>query len=440
VLASAAPIPVRADADTVKDVPQLEQLELKAASDKVRDFLAALKSESDSKKIDAAYEAVAKTFEKIAKDKKVATLEVYPDLLSQIVRSSAEFKKVGTPDGRLSPWKREETASGKTIKNEYHLWLPRKYDANQAWPLILCLPGAKQSGQAYFEAAYGKHEGFKTDFIFACPTLLESNFKAEKGQPAVEPSWFAQPGLWQLLALTLKDVLETYNIDLNRIYIDGYDAGGEAAFRIGSSFLDLFAGVVARSAAPPGDVYLANLKHVPVYNVVGTKDKAAAAATNAAAQAKSLGLEQYLLSSPEGSGARGHFESENDKIYEWLKDKVRPLYPKEIEIFANERRYGRAHWLQINSMEIGPEYRAWVKASYDRANNRITVTSENVYSFNILLNDQIIDMDKPFEVVTNGTQKFTGKKERSLRSALERVHSSGDSMRIFLNSVEISTK
>lgn len=429
-----------ASAPQAAEAPQLEPIEKKAAADRVREFLNALKSESDPKKVDAAFDTVEKALAKVAKDKKVPTLEQFPGLISDLVRSSIEYKKAGTPNGRLSPGKREETASGKTIKNEYQLWLPRKYDATQSWPLILCLPGAKQTGQAYFEAVYGKHEGFKTDYIIACPTLLESNFKVEKGQPAVEPNWFSQPGLWQLLALTLKDLIETYNIDPNRIYLDGYDDGGEAVFRVGSSFLDLFAGLIVRSAAPPGDVYLANLKLVPVYNVVGTKDKAAAAATTAEAQAKKLGLSSYTLVSPEGSGAKGHFDTENDKILAWLADKRRPLYPSEIEIFASDRRYGRAYWLQINSMEIGPEFRAHIKASFDRAANKITVASENVYSFNLLLNDEIIDMDKPFEVVTNGTQKFTGKKERSLRGALERVFSSGDSTRVFFNSVEISTK
>jgi len=422
------------------DPPQLEPLEKKAAADKIREFLNALKSEGDAKKKDAVFDGVDKSLQKLSKDKKSPPLDQFPSLISELVRSSIEYKKAGTPNGRLSPGKREEMFGGKTIKNDYQLWLPRKYDAAQSWPLILCLPSAKETGQAYFDAVYGKHEAFKNDYIIACPTLLESNFKVEKGQPAVEPNWFAPQGLFQLLALTLKDVNEAYNIDPNRIYLDGYDDGGEAAFKVGSSFLDLFAGIVARSAAPPGDVFLENLKLVPVLNVVGTKDKAATAATNAEAQAKKLTLDKYKLLSPEGSGAKGHFESENDKIYEWLADKKRSPYPPEIEIFATDRRYGRAHWIQITSMEIGPEYRAHVKASFDRAANKITIASENVYTFNVLLNDEIIDMDKPFEIVTNGTQKFTGKKERELRSALERVFSSGDSTRIFLNSVEISTK
>ncbi len=420
--------------------PKLEPLELKIASDKVRTFLASLKTESDAKKLDSAFDDVQKAFDKIAKDKSLESFDRYPELLAEIVRASLEFKKVGTPNGRVSPWKREETASGKTIKNEYALWLPRRYDASQSYPLVLCLASTKQTGQAYLESVFGKHEGFKNDYIIAAPTLVASNFKADKGQPQVDPSWFSHQGLWQLLALTLKDVIETYNVDPNRIYLDGYGDGGEAAFRVASAFLDLFAGVVVRSAAPPGDVYLANLRHVPVYNVIGTQDdaKIVTAATNAEAQAKKLNLDGYTLVKAEGQGSKNHFESENDKVFEWLAGKSRPLFPREVEIFTNDRRYGRAYWLQITNMEIGPEYRAFVKASFDRAANRITVDCENVYGFSILLNDSIVDLDKPFEVVTNGDQKFTGKKERSLRTALQRVHLSGDTARLFVNSVDIS--
>jgi len=107
----------------------------------------------------------------------------------------------------------------------------------------------------------------------------------------------------------------------------------------------------------------------------------------------------------DAKGDAPHLESADD-ILAWVADKRRSMVPKEITLEPNHDRFNRAYWVDIlvadSLLTTSGDERARLHAVADRAANRITIDAAGIERFEILLNDDLIDLSKEFTIVVNG--------------------------------------
>src|SRR5262249_15339247 len=93
-------------------------------------------------------------------------------------------------------------------------------------------------------------------------------------------------------------------------------------------------------------------------------------------------------------------------ILRFFQSKSRNANPGSFCFLSNNtRRFNRAAWAVIVKDTDPPSGAEVVlKADVDRKENVINVTTDNVESFRIWLNDRIVDIDRPVIVKVNGKQ------------------------------------
>ena len=163
----------------------------------------------------------------------------------------------------------EYTVQGGTYQVNYLLFLPDGYDADstQKWPLIFYHHGAGEKGDNIEDIEKVNTHGppkiveEQPDFPFVVlspqrPTDFLSNWES-----------FVAPAM-----ALLDEVLATYSIDANRVYITGISQGAYATWELSITFPDRFAAVVPIAGGLWANQNVCNLKDVPVWVFHGDSD------------------------------------------------------------------------------------------------------------------------------------------------------------------------
>jgi len=382
--------------------------------------------ESDSMKKEKDLERLRDELDRMAKSKGFDTFLRFPGLFTELIQSTYDFKRSGFLKGKLNSETTELSIRGKSYKNTYHFWLPKSYDPRQPLPLIIALHPKGKTGDSYFAETY-ENSSLADECAFLLPTLA-----------AETESWSSPEGRIQILALSLAKIWEVYNVDRTRFIIEGAEDSGQQALTLASWYADIFAGVIVRSTTPPDKFFYHNFKHLPVALLVGEKDtEHRAAMTTMEAEFKKAGQAATSLVVVPGAGA-GLLGDGSNLIKDWVLARTLTTFPDEITWSATDRGFGRAYWLQITHQEIGDDVVSTVHAKLDRANNKVEIQADqNTLKYVVYLSDEVLDMDKPFSIATNGNIDFQGKKERSLDQLLRSYWVKGDATRLFTNEVPI---
>jgi predicted peptidase len=171
-----------------------------------------------------------------------------------------------------------EQVEGQTTPHEemaYLLWLPEGYgeDSDKEWPLIFFLHGAgSQVNDSQFVIGHG------------LPAVL---YKGEQPEdfPFIVVSPQAFPGIpwWEgdtlaILGLLLDDVIATYQVDPDRVYLTGLSMGGYGSWWLATAYPEKFAAMASvagsgyRSLTPPEKETYCRMKDLPVWAIHGATD------------------------------------------------------------------------------------------------------------------------------------------------------------------------
>lgn len=143
----------------------------------------------------------------------------------------------------------------------YNLYVPDSYDGSQPYALFITLPGY---GGYYFQGvginlrqeAFGfEAQRYNDRMIIAAPQLND----------------WGQTSASQTIALT-EHLLSQYNIDPERVYLEGYSGGGETGSLVMGQHPELYAAYLAVSTQWDGDLEVLAQAQVPVYLAVGEDD------------------------------------------------------------------------------------------------------------------------------------------------------------------------
>ena len=146
---------------------------------------------------------------------------------------------------------------------QYFLQLPPEYNPQRSYPVLVVLNSNREKADVLLKR--WQSEAAKHGFILASPLWGQDGFK---------PVYQYSKAEHDVVLDTVRDLRRRFNVDSDRVFLFGWDQGGNAAFDIGLSHPDQFAGVLPMSGAVTKftHCYWSNAQYLPFYVVEGDRN------------------------------------------------------------------------------------------------------------------------------------------------------------------------
>jgi pimeloyl-ACP methyl ester carboxylesterase len=272
--------------------------------------------------------------------------------------------------------------------------------------------------------------------IFVCPSVLHKKY-AEWGRNPVEEHYVKE---------LLKAAKRTWDVDTDRIYIGGHSMGGYGAWHIGGHQADMFAGVISAAGGiltgrSIGESWgwgvLGNLRHTPVAFLHGTKDEPSPVWSD---QESSRILGELEKAHP-GQYRHRYVETVNGghmppgkplkESVEWILEHERNPAPKELTWEPTRSFIKHFYWLRVEKPAMFQRIEARIEG------NTITVAATRLTGgFSLLLNERLVDLAQPVEVLVNGRQAFRGHLHPRVSAVLESIDDKVDDRLVYTTRID----
>jgi hypothetical protein len=360
-----------------------------------------------AKDADKAKDELVKALEKIGKkrapkeaDSLSAALGLTADL-GKAVFYSGDYKPIGK-GGKVFTDSTDN--KDKAQQREYAISLPESYKSTGGpVPLILFIPGiedGKVTAPAEFFTKYWTEDEVHKNAIMVAVTM-----------PADASKWTSQDGIYAAM-YTLGDVFKKYAVDRDRVYIVGRAEGAPLAVLLGSMYPQRFAGIVG-NAGDAGDASHLNFQNLPTYF-----QGAGAQATAFEAKIKEAGYNNCTVKS----------DATVADMWSWIKANPRVSNPAKVTLSPGSPTPSKAYWIEIAPTE---NIKGVITGEADRASNTITIKATSVRQVTVYLNDVLVDLSKPINVVLNGHEQKL-QLRRSLDDMLLMLSSKSDSGMLYV--------
>jgi predicted peptidase len=216
----------------------------------------------------------------------------------------------------------------------YGLYVPMKYNASRATPLVIALHGLGSDIHYMMEYNNLVELAERYGYIVATPMgYNERGWYGARGQGNEFNQRQADPGPANLGALSEQDVLNVlkqvradFNVDAKRIYLIGQSMGGGGTLYIGSKYADTWAALAAMAPA----IYIspdtiAGAARLPVMVVQGDADTSVDPKVTRqwVAKMKELGMNYEYIEVPGGTHASAG-RLNIDKVFAFLDKQRKP--------------------------------------------------------------------------------------------------------------------
>ena len=217
---------------------------------------------------------------------------------------------------------------------QYGLYVPTKYNASRATPLVIALHGLGSDIHYMMEYNNLVELAERYGYIVATPMgYNERGWYGARGQGNEFNQRQADPGPANLGALSEQDVLNVlkqvradFNVDAKRIYLIGQSMGGGGTLYIGSKYADTWAALAAMAPA----IYIspdtiAGAARLPVMVVQGDADTSVDPKVTRqwVAKMKELGMNYEYIEVPGGTHASAG-RLNIDKVFAFLDKQRKP--------------------------------------------------------------------------------------------------------------------
>ena len=202
-----------------------------------------------------------------------------------------------------------------------------------------------------------------------------------------------QQGLFSMLGILQRH----YNVDRDRLIVDAASGACRPILRAATSAPDRFAGVILRAPQATQDIAVDNLAKVGVLvlrrpgggSAVPGLERAFAAVADSR-------CEVYDVDALDGQ-----------QLGRWCVEQRRELMRRDVRLVMRPDGQVDGFWVSDISGDPGGngvEGPAWIAVSADRQAARITVQTRRIERFSLLLNDELVDLDREFSLVINGVE------------------------------------
>ena len=305
-----------------------------------------------------------------------------------------------------------QTMPGKPA-GTYLIQLPPEYDPLRVYPTIVTLHGGGSTPQTQIDWWAGPR----------LPKSMRLGQATRHGYIVIAPQWSATfQDTYKYTALehrivlgALEDASRRFSIDSDRVFLTGHSMGGDAAWDIGISHPDRFAGVIPITAV--GDRYVLHnpdhIRYLPMYFVSGELD--ANRSTDIAvhydryfnrARNANITIVEF-----QGRGHE-HFSDEIIRLFDWMSRYRRTFPNKDFLVKSMRTTDDRFWWVELAKFPgrtiVEPE--SWppppgtqpaVTEAKITATNGIYVKS-GAANVSVYLSPAMVDFDKKIPVSING--------------------------------------
>jgi predicted esterase len=320
----------------------------------------------------------------------------------------------------------------------YEIIPPLEYDPYRAYPAVVCLhaQGMSPSNELDWWAGPASPQGrlgqaARQGYFVIAPHYVS----------AAQPTYRGTALEHDVVTRCLRDASRRFNIDTDRVFLSGHSMGGDAAWDIGLSHPDLWAGVIPINGTAQHDpiyFYKQNAATVPFYFVTGELDCGVITKNSVNwdyyfSHFYDTTLVEYL-----GRGHE-HFSDEILRLFDWMNRKNRAadgrLYPERFKVFT-KRETDNYFWaLEVREFKFSRLDRG---AQLEQLQNGNSLSFKTpTASISVYLAPEMIDFKKPVNVLHNGKNLTNGKLvPPQLRTILEDVRTRGDRRHPFWAVVE----
>ena len=347
-------------------------------------------------------------------------------LLNEFKDSLDSFDGKTSEDGYPGTHLRAYRSTIDQQQQYYMIHYPRRRNAVQPPPLVVVVPYPLPTVQPFLKS-----------FHLANVSLVNNYTKlADKYGYAI--LWPFARGNSEAMPLAMTDIFEaisaakvSFKFDESRLNLLGWSYGGTYALQLGARFPGRFASISA--IMTPSDLVAfekaadkihspfpiawlklnnpfdlaQNFSNTPLYIIHGLDDNKVPfeQSVNFVNRCRQLGFDPQLELIPE----MDHAYASNDplpRVFDFFRDKVLVSTPEHISFTTAQLKYGTAYWMRVTGLNQSPGLSS-IQADR-KTDDHIDVKTENISSYEILLNNLGNQKDNRLQVWTNGQLSFDG--------------------------------
>ncbi|MEN1681354.1 MAG: transglutaminase domain-containing protein [Planctomycetota bacterium] len=248
-----------------------------------------------------------------------------------------------------------------------------------------------------------------------------------------------RPHVDALFARLIENLIVFEDVNADRVYLMGYSAGGDGAYQLAPRMADRWA-AAAMMAGHPGDASPLNLRNIGFTLFMGGRDAAYDRNKRAAEWKKKLAD----LQAADPAGYRhlvtiypnkGHWMDRQDaSSVPWMAAVTRDPFPAKVVWRQDDVTHSRFYWLSVGDRPA--KKGDTVVATLD--GQSIDLDSKGCDEVTLLLNDEMLDLDRPVRVTSAGQVVFQGTVDRTLATIGRTLAERGDPRGVFSATVSVS--
>jgi len=309
--------------------------------------------------------------------------------------------------------------SEEDLNRPYYLYLPDDYDPAENFPLIIYLGMGEGRGDLSLLSFYSalKLDNHLSRYILLVPQAF-GHWWDEEVETTVKRIW--------------RQVFNSYSLDTNRVYLAGSSNGGIGTIYYATSFPDRLAALAENMGYP--------MLEPDKFNLDSDLSKLGNLLNSEVLMAHGLADDNIT---PEGDQKAYDYLKKNDiEVYfKTFKEKkhnidpadiihlvtnvfdrsVRNPFPPKIKLILTDPHYLQSYWIKVTDYESLP---AEVQAEVN--NNDINLVTRNIKALRLYLDETLIDLTQPVNIIINGRAGFQGWLEPSPDSLLLSVREKDD--------------
>jgi|GEM_PF-221716 len=353
-----------------------------------------------------------------------------PDTIAKLLANLPP--PVETPAQYISGFFEIETPGiGEAPPNRYYVQLPPEYDPQGRYSAVVALHGMVSVAAHSVINKPGPEDGRKPSMIDwwagePGSDGIRRGHAMRHGCILIAPEWTSSSQKeyefsareHEAVLSALRDACRRFAIDTDRVFLSGHSMGADAAWDIGLSHPDLWAGVIAINGTTTKytSLYFENAKHTPFYIVGGELD-----GDNSIKNGRDL--DRYMarafdvtFAEFQGRGQE-NFSDEILNLFDWMKRRKRDPNVKDFSMKTIRPWDNFFWWAEINSFPEKGVCLQWPPKDKRALEIECSIrTTEGAAGANnirvksgagrttIWLNPQLIDFDKKTIITVDGNR------------------------------------
>lgn len=287
----------------------------------------------------------------------------------------------------------------------YGLYLPKNYDPQKKYPLVVMLHGAGSNHRLALRRVFGKSNANGETDVEASRYFPQWN---DVDYIVASPYARGTAGYQGIVEKDVLDVLadvkKRFNIDEDRTYLTGLSMGGGGTLWIGMTHPDIWAAIAPVCPAPPNgtDALAMNALNVPAHFFHGDADPAVKVdiSRNWVKTLKEFGSTVEYQEYPGVFHDSWVNAYKDGFIFEWFKKFKRNPFPDQVRYATTQYKYNHAYWITID--QLTPGMVNTIDAKFTGV-NQVTITTQSVSAFTLSPNGHgKFKQDQPLEILING--------------------------------------